>query len=376
MRTRRGLVILLGAFVGLIALANVARQSVSPPYLLNVDGEHVGFGQSYTLNKPTLDDIVAFAETINIQPLGQIDGDAALVGGTINIEGRITGDLAVMGDKLTIHPGAEISGDATLLVSEVVLDGQIAGVVNVRGDSLEIMDGAQLRDDVFACASTVADARTDARSVRPCSESPAVDNLEFDLDQAVIRLPVGVSISSPLSPLSGLVISVLGSLAFSGLAILAVIIFPRQISHIEEAIMMQAPRLVGIGLLLFLFVVGVTFAVLVVLSIVPPLGLILVPLYLLAGLLFTGMLLAGWITVTLICGQLLLRRFDLKLPPLMMAVAGNFAIVIVWHFLMLIPLTRPLALLLLLALAAVGLGATALTRMGTRPLHKSYLVQG
>jgi hypothetical protein len=167
----------------------------------------------------------------------------------------------------------------------------------------------------------------------------------------------------------------MGSLAFSGLAILAVVVFPRQISHIEEAIQLHAPRLGGIGLLLFLFAIGVTFAVAVVVSIIPPLAIILVPLYLVAALIFLGMMLAGWITITLLCGQLLLRRFNLKLPPLVMVVVGNIALAIVWHVLMLIPFLQPLAGLLVIALVAVGLGATAVTRLGTRPMHRSYLIQ-
>lgn len=377
MRTRRGLVILLAAFVGLIVIANATRRNVSTPYLINIDGEHVGFGQSYTLNKRATDDVVAFAETINIDPRAEIDGDAALVGGSIDIHGKVNGDLAVMGERLTIHPDAEISGDVVLLVREVVLDGRIGGIVNVRGESLEIKLGAQINDTIFACG-VITDNRIDARPSRLCSESPAIEEFTDlpDWSQMDIQLPVGVSIGSPQSPVTAFVISVMGSLVFSGLAILAVVVFPRQISHIEEAIQMHAPRLGGIGLLLFLFAIGVTFAVLVVLSIIPPLGLILVPLYLLAALVFMGMMLAGWITVTLICGQLLLRRFNLNLPPLMMAVTGNFTLLILWHGLMFIPLLRPVAALMLLALVAIGLGATALTRLGTRPLHKSYLVQG
>ncbi len=378
MRSRRGLVILLAAFVGVIAIANSARHTLFTPTFTDITGEHVGFGQSYSLNTTVSDDVVAFAERIRLERSSIIDGDAALVGSSVDIFGTINGDLAVMSERVHIHPGAAITGDATLLVSGVVLDGRVDGVVNVRGESLEIMPGAQLDADVFACAANIDDNRDDARRVRPCSQSPEIEDFspEIDWENADIRLPVGLSLGSPQSPLTALVLSLLGSLAFSGLAILAVVIFPRQISHIEEAILLNAPRLGGIGLLLFLFAIGVSFAVFVVLAVLPPLGLIVVPLYLLAGLIFFGMILAGWITVTLLCGQLLLRRINLKLPPLLMAVAGNFALVIIWHVLMLIPFTRPLAVLLLLALLAVGVGATALTRLGTKPLHRSYLVQG
>lgn len=374
MRSRRGLLIVTGVFIALIVVANAARTRVLPPTFFN--NEQVGLGQSYRLDQRVNDDVVALAETITLESGSTIEGDAALIGSTITVEGHISGSLSALGERLHILPNAQIDGDATLLVGEVVIDGRVAGVVNMRGENLSISPDARLQSDVFACAATLRDNREDAPRVRPCGESPSFEALE-EFGASEIHLPpFNISVGSPQSPLTGLLFSVLGSLAISGLAILAVVVFPRQISHIEEAIRLNAPRLGGIGLLLFLLAIGLTFGALVVLAILPPLALVLIPLYLLAALVFFGMALAGWITVTLLCGDLLLRRIGVALPPLMMAVVGNLALVLVFNLLLLTPFSRPLALLGFIALAAVGLGASALTRLGTCPLHKSYLVQG
>jgi hypothetical protein len=111
--------------------------------------------------------------------------------------------------------------------------------------------------------------------------------------------------------------------------------------------------------------------------VIPVLGLVIVPVYLLAALLFFGMTLAGWITVTLVVGDLILRRLQLStLPPLVITAVGNVALLLVWNVLALTDFTRLLGLLGLIGLGSVGLGAAFVTRMGTKPVHRSYLVQG
>jgi hypothetical protein len=98
---------------------------------------------------------------------------------------------------------------------------------------------------------------------------------------------------------------------------------------------------------------------------------------LLIVLLFCGMLLAGWITVTLIIGDLILQRMGRSnLPPLVIAAVGNISMLLAWNLLALNSVSRFAAFLVLLVLGTVGLGATFTTRLGTRPAYRSYLVQG
>jgi hypothetical protein len=105
--------------------------------------------------------------------------------------------------------------------------------------------------------------------------------------------------------------------------------------------------------------------------------LVLIPLFLIVAVLFFGMVLTGWITITLITGNLILNRLGrVTLPPLVIAAVGNVSLLLVWNVLALNTYGRLCAGIILLVLGAIGLGATFVTRMGTRPLHRSYLVQG
>src|SRR5690606_30075795 len=133
----------------------------------------------------------------------------------------------------------------------------------------------------------------------------------------------------------------------------------------------------GTGLMMMALAAGVTFALIAAVVAVPPLGLVLVPVYVLAALVFFGMALAGWITITLVIGDFLLRRIGrVALPPLVIAAVGNLTLLLVWNLLALHPTTRILGLIGLIGLGTIGLGATFITRLGTRPVHRSYLVQG
>ncbi len=374
MRIRRGLFILgLGCLL-LVVLANAVRHTVMRQPL--VDSSSVALGQSYQLDGQLDDDLAALAETIDLNAGSVVHGDAALIGGTITINGRINGDLTAVGESLLLGPAAEIMGEATFLVKEVTINGRVDGVINMRGENLQINPEATLAGDIFACTSTLNyDNNLRSEQVRPCDESETLANLDSgDIfnDPDFTLPPLNIHVGN--SPAVGWLFSILGALALSGLSILAVVIFPRQVSHMEESIRANPRSLGQIGFMVFLLVIGISFAFAVILAILPPLGVLLIPVYFIGALIFFGMTLAGWITVALLFGDLLLRRFTrTAFPPLVTAAVGNFTLFLIWQFLLLIPLA---ALLALVIPTSIGLGAAVLTRMGTKPSHKSYFVQG
>jgi hypothetical protein len=82
--------------------------------------------------------------------------------------------------------------------------------------------------------------------------------------------------------------------------------------------------------------------------------------------------------MTLITGDVLLRRLGRvhTLPPLIIAAIGNISLLLVWNLLALNDYGRVCGTIVLIGLGSIGLGATFITRMGTRPLHRRYFVQG
>jgi cytoskeletal protein CcmA (bactofilin family) len=371
---RKGLLILALMVVGVIVLGNVARHVLVQQPLLSDTQIH--FEHVYTLSGALSEDLVVFAETIDLPADSRVTGNVALLGDTVTVNGPISGDLTVLASQVHIGPDADISGNATLLAETAQIDGHIAGALHVRSDALEIHDSAQIEEMVYVCAESFDDTRLEPRS-RICHDSDlwsSTQTLETLRDPNFVLPLLNITISGAALAIMA---TAVGSLALSGLSILAVVLFPRQISHIEEAVRTGSRSLGGTGIMLMVLAVGVTFAAGLAVVVVPMLGVVIVPLYLLAALLFFGMTLAGWITITLVVGDLILRRLNLAmLPPLVITAVGNVGLLLVWNLLALTDLTRLLGLLGLVALSSVGLGAACITRMGTKPVHRSYLVQG
>ncbi|MBZ0296651.1 MAG: polymer-forming cytoskeletal protein [Anaerolineae bacterium] len=366
MRIRRLFIILIVAIVLMIVLANFARQAAVSASL--VDTENIIIQGDYDLNQSVTDDLVVVAERIMLQPDSLISGDAALVGGDILLNGAVGGDLTALAESLHLGPTTSINGNALLLVSDVTLDGQIDGEVNLRGETVTIGPEARLGTEVYVCAEEIIDQRADAVPLRPCQESALMDAMD--------SLHTLQNLGGRGAPLA-ILLSFFSSLGLSGLAILSVAIFPRHVSHIEEAIRANATSVGTVGFMLILLLAGLGFTLLLVIAALPLLAIILLPVYLFVALVFLGMTLAGWVTVSLIIGDLLVARLGrTPLPPLVMAAFGSLAMVLGLHVLLLNPITRWVALVILLILCSIGLGAALITRIGTRPVYRSYLVQG
>jgi hypothetical protein len=366
MRSRWALLILVLAVIGMVVGANAVRRTILHQPLFEAD--NIGLGGIYDLNQPLRGDLAVLAEQIILHENSAVSGDAALVGGWMSIAGRVGGDVTALGESFAMQPGAHIHGNLTLLVGAAVIDGRIDGELNIRGDQVTIRPDAHIGGLVYACGDTLLDERAAAPPHRPCSQSALLADLEPL--QALRHAAPG---ELALGLLMGA--SLLMSLSFSGLAALGVVVFPRQISHIEQAIRSN-PRSAGArGLMLLLLLGGITSVLLVLLARATPLGLLLIPVYFVLGLVFLGMTLAGWVTVALLVGDVLLGWLTrAALPPLMIALVGNVALVVGLHIAA--RLWLPAALALLLLLAIVGLGGAFSTRLGTRPVHRSYLVQG
>lgn len=373
----KGLLVLALGVVGIVALANAARVALLRQPLLQ--SAQVKVEDTFTLNQFIYEDLVVLSDSITLPADWHIEGDVALIGGRVDVDTTISGDLTVLAEQVIIGPDAQIAGNATLLSDNVQIGGQIDGALHVRGDSLTLQPQAAIAGSVFACADALTDARAadNAARVRPCDQSDlwsSTATLEALQDPNFVLPLLNITISGAAVMLLS---SLLGSVALSGVAILGVVVFPRQISHIEEAIRTNPRSLGGTGLMVIALAGGITFALALAVVTVPPLGLVLVPVYFVAGLLFVGVALAGWVTMTLIVGDMILRRLTrATLPPLVIAAVGNIALLLAWNVLVLTPYSRIIGLFALLALGSVGLGAAIITRAGTKPVHRSYLVQG
>ncbi|NWG16738.1 MAG: polymer-forming cytoskeletal protein [Chloroflexi bacterium] len=369
MRNGLNRVIFFAAAFGVFLLAAVLRQSALPQLAAPPDNIH--FTTDYELSGVIDDALVVIAETARLAPDSRVMGDAALVGRAgARVDGQVDGSLTVMGDKLVIGPGARVAGDLAFMGGTLTVEGAVEGSLTAIGSTLEIAPNATVMGEITACVGTLNGDFAGSDQTRRCSEQDALGVF------GALRLLAEQTAASgiPASSLASTLPVVLGLAALSALV---VTVFPRRLARIEEAVRSAPRRLVQAGCLTLLAAFGAIAGVLLLLALMPPLGLVLLPV---ALLLLIGLLLlaaTGWITLALIVGRWLAQRFAASpLPPLVAALFGGLALLLIGYALALTPLGLLVDLLCAIVLATLGLGATLLTRGGTRPARRRVFAQG
>lgn len=372
MNSRRYWLLLASIVLALLVLGAVSRYWVSTQEIDIESG--LKLASEFTLADDFSGDLVVMAGNIRLEPESRVQGDASLIGATISIDGTIDGDLTTMGDSLTLLPGSHISGDVSLVGSNVTLGGRIDGSVRITSDHLTVLPDAQINGTISPCATTITDNRSEAAALVPCEHPPIS---VFDM-LVSMRQPMD-TLSTTQSAISGNVLLplVLGSLGLAGFSTLVVAMFPRQISRIEEAIRLRPGGLFGAGFAVFLLVFGLSAALIVILAVLPPVGLLLLPIYALAGIVGLALLIAGMVTLSLVIGDWLIHRVSrVSQPPLITVALGSLVLSLLLVLLALAPFGFALGVIALLTFSSVGVGAALFTRMGTRSLQRSYFVQG
>lgn len=360
MRSIRGLLVLAIIAGALVALLNAARLRLETPW----SSGSVVVQSQYRLDTVIAGSLTVFGETITLGPQSAVGGQAALVGDFIHLAGVVSGDLTAIGSTVALAPETVIEGDALLLADSITLDGQISGKVYVRASDVVIHSTANISGALYICGS-VTDARAGAAPPLPCNASTLSSWTALGSSpQAFFAL--------------GLEFTLFTSLVLSGLTVLAVTLLPRRISYMTEALRRQPRRLSLLGLALSLLTLGLGALYLVLLAALPLLGLLLLPAVLAVALALLGLAASGWVMLALLVGDFLLRGLArASVPPLVSAAAGSTVLAIVWNALLFAPLAGAWpALAMLFVLYAAGLGTGVVTRLGTRPLQDSYLVQG
>jgi hypothetical protein len=135
-------------------------------------------------------------------------------------------------------------------------------------------------------------------------------------------------------------------------------------------------RLSGAGVALIALVVGIGAGIALLVSALPPLGFVGVPLFLLMLLALLLMTLLGSVPIYIAFGEWLLKRFGSDAPPLVAVLLGAVVIHSGLALLSFVPVLMWVGALISLAMLVLSLGASFDTRLGTRRRERSYFVQG
>ncbi|MEO8610390.1 MAG: polymer-forming cytoskeletal protein [Chloroflexota bacterium] len=376
MRNARKILPLLIFVVIIVGVAAYVRIWVTDR--VQPDSKQVIFTDYYALSSTYDHSLAVVADSAVLGSDSHVNGDVALVGhDNAQVDGTVDGDLTVTGDQLTLGASSQVHGDFSAMGSAVTMDGAVAGKVTVIGKTLVINPDAKISGSIIACVDTITDLRTDAPPVEQCKDAGALMTLFAPLQGLSKGFEISQLAASGGLSGDGLLFSISASLLLTGLSALAVTIFPRPFSHIQEAILSTPRSMTALGCMALLLTVGVGTGFLVLFSAAPVIGVILVPLGLILGLVVLSANVIGWITLALLLGDFALRHLTRTiLPPVIAAAFGSIILFTLWHVLAIIPFGGLFGLLLMGLLGAAGFGGALATRMGTRPLRRRHFVQG
>ncbi len=368
----RKLLVLAAVIIVILVIGGAASRVVLHNATSNNDAPI--FTSVYTLDSTKTNDLFVIADTIHLYNDSHVEADASLIGQSlIIVDGLIDGDLTVMGGNINLGSATQINGDATLIGNKITVSGHVTGHFRVIAQDLVIDENAQLRDDTDLCATHMTIANSNrALGTRQCGNDER-EGWQALRDGSLAKKAIAGGGFS----FAGFVFTGLLALGLAALSGLIVTIFPRRFGQMTEAIRTLPARVSRIGCLTQIFAVALIFGLGVLIAILPPLGLILLPILALLMLPLGILFVIGWMTMALLAGDWLLRRFARRTsPPMLTVIAGSLGLFLIWTLLGILPYGPILSLLMVVLTGAIGLGAAIMTRGGTRSPMRSYFVQG
>ena len=274
---------------------------------------------------------------------GQTADHVMACGGNVMVLGQVTGDVAAYGGSVTISSSGKVDGDVTSYGGRVEVAGLVQGDVNSYGGGVKLDSTAHVDGDVQSSGGAITmepGAVVDGSIERNHPTSFSLTNLPF-------FKPFGFTF-----PVVSIIVWVLlaAALAFW---------FPQRTLRVGEVMFSRLPRSLAVGALSW--VLGLILAVILAFTILGiPLTLAILLVLAAGGIL--GNVAVGWLI-----GRSILQRFVHRdASPLLEAMVG----VAILALLESIPV---FGFLLSVFIALLGVGATLLSRFGSRSWHLSSL---
>lgn len=336
--------ILLIAFLVLLLPAGMA---LAAPF-----DRIIGAGE--TVNE----DVTVMGSDLIVEKGAVVNGDVTVFDGDLDVAGRIEGDISIFDGRLDLS--GEIDGDLVLFGGQL----DIGEEAVITGDCVSFGGEVDDQSGQVSCASPGSDILGNIAPIRPprLPEQPEFPRIEGR----------GPSMASSVGQIFLRASEVVGrSLLLGLLALVVAAIFPRQLSQVSATVRQRPAASGAVGLLTAVAAPSLIVLLLILLAITC-VGILLYPAVFLLGLAVIVAAILGWIALGERLGRWLVGSLNLKSRSL--TVTAGLGTALLTLLLGVLSLVPPFmfgegfgASLLAGVLACVGLGATALTRFGTRP---------
>lgn len=328
-------------------------------------GDRVTFGGNVTLKdgETVEGDALVFGGNVTMEDGSEVEGDVVVFGGNVKIDGDVDGDVTTMGGNVNITDNATVGGEVSSVGGNVSVSDE-ASVGGIIADGLDVK--------LNFGSEEIVESESTASGSREAGSSERTDRSDRS-DRGSMATNTGGAAFGVLSSVGYAigdgVADVFWAMILSGVSVLLVLFFPKNINMVENTLTETTPQSLIVGfvtLIASLAVMGL-FALLFWL-LIPICGIFLVALALGAGML------AGWTVIGKNIGQRIFATFDNPMPS---EVSATFLGVTVITLIANVPFLDHFPLigwmfsfvggLVVLVGASMGLGAVVLSRFGTQP---------
>ena len=281
-----------------------------------------------------INDDLNVTDDLDLEEDSIVNGSVNIFAGDAEIAGTINGDLFVVGGDVQLHPTAAIAGECVIVGGTLLENTSNMSCTTVGEFELPI---GNLAAGEFA-GMGLADG----------------DGADFG------RMSLGNTFWGTIG----------SSILLGLLAMATTAVAPSHVKRVSEAIQVKPVATGTVGVLTFVASVSIITIVSVISTVlaVVCVGLLGVPVVLAMGAMLVTAFVVGWVSVGTIIGEVLrdaLHLHQISLP--MTAALGTAALSLALGMVGLMPAIGIGADIAAFLIGGIGLGATALTRFGTRP---------
>lgn len=341
----------------LLAAALLVLSAPAGALKLQLGDDKVRKGDFFVQKGETFEGDLAAEGAVTV--MGVVTGDCAAFGGPLVIEGECKGEAASFGGPVTLR--GRVGGDLASFGGPVEVKGAAGGGVSLFGGDLTLRSSASVGGDVSTFGGQLKqEAGAKVGGEIHNFRSPLVGAMVPGFALASLRAAQGAEQNQTKK--KALISGFLLSLCL--LPFLATLFFPAQVETIAAAASADFWRALGVGLLIEMAVAPASVALAI--SVI---GIPFIPVAF-AGL--TAAFVIGTAAFFLLMTRRACQNLDKPVPSTIKAVAyagaGTAAISIVGGLIPFVGGMLGLALFLTLCCGmTLGLGASWLTRLGTRP---------
>jgi cytoskeletal protein CcmA (bactofilin family) len=272
-----------------------------------INGDVIVAGNSVTINGPVAGDVIAAGNTVRIK--GPVSGSVRVAGSTVEVSAEVEKSVWAVGSTVAIGPEAEVGWDVYSAGANVEIKGPIGRDVWVAGANVLIAN--EVGNNILASIDTEGHlilspgAKVGGDLTYKAGSEKQLDLKEGaevtgEISKKAIVIPAKPDVKKAFG-VGGIFFKIISLFSLLVIGLVMITLMPKVILQVKEEMIKRPGPAIGWGLV-YLILTPVVAFLLMITIIGLPLGLIIIPLYVIS--LYISKVIAGFVLGLLLLNNL------------------------------------------------------------------------